>query len=185
MEKRLTKKEVIMKRRVMRRKAQVKKVISLLMAASIGALSTVAYITQAETTTKNYVPAERIVNADYKTLESYTAKVDRVYEIRKSTVENANSYIVKYADIFFYGEVVEIGSMGNETVVAFKCLESKRSNPIVVAFSGTVDLIPGDRVKVHGAYLNEVGDKAKLIEDVTIENPEDTIYISGDAIVAL
>lgn len=184
MEARLTKREIVMKRRVMRRKEQVKKIISLIMAASIGAMSTFAYITHAETT-KNYVPGERIVNADYQTVESYTSKVDRVFEIRKSTVENANSYIVKFADVFFYGEVLEIGTMGEETVVTFKCLESKRSNPIVVVFDGTVDLLQGDRVKIHGAYLNEVGDKAKIMEGVTIENPEDTIYISGDAIVSL
>lgn len=185
MEKRLTNKEIIRKRRALRRKAQIRKIASLAIAASLGIVATVTYIANANTV-DNYVPAnQRVENADYVTLSNYTPKVDITYELRTGSVKSASSYVVSYADVYFYGKVLEIGTKGEDTIVSFQCLDAKRSNPIIVTFSGTVDLLPGDKVKVYGAYLNDVGEKANSIENVTIENPEDTIYINGSALVAI
>ena len=187
MERKLTSKEIMRKRKALRRKAQIRKIASLALAASLGIVGTFAYLVKADSG-KNYVPevkVERIADAKYKTLESYTPNSNRNYEIRKSSVRVASSYIVTYADVFFYGKVLEIGTKGDDTLVSFQCLDDKRSNPIIVTFSGTVDLLPGDRVKIYGSYLNDVGDRVDSFEGITVENPEDTIYINGHAIVAL
>lgn len=183
----LTTKEIIKKRRILRRKKNIRKIASYALAMSIGMVGTFAYMTNADSN-KNYAPdvkMERVVNADYKTMDSYKPNSNRTYEIIKASVNNASSYIVTYADVFFYGKVLEIGTNGDDTIVAFQCLDDKRSNPIVVSFNGTVDLLPGDRVKVYGSYLNEVGDKVDKMEGVTITNPDDTIYINGKGIVSI
>lgn len=182
MKTKLTNKEIMRKRKNARRR----KSISILLITIISIVGAFTYLASAESS-NNYVPQEeRNINATYKTMDEYTPKTNRNYEIRKASVRSASSYIVTYADVFFYGKVLEIGKNGDNTIVSFQCLDDKKSNPIIVTFSGTVDLIVGDKVKVYGSYINSVGTKVENFEGITtVKNPEDTIYISGNALVKL
>lgn len=186
MKTKLSNKEIMRKRKNLRRKAQIRKTVSVLIVTLISIVGLFTYLASAESS-NNYVPQEeRNTNATYKTLDDYTPKTNRNHEIRKASVRATSSYIVTYADTFFYGKVLEIGNNGDNTIVSFQCLDDKKSNPIIVSFSGTVDLIVGDEVKVYGSYLNSVGDKAESFEGITtVKNPEDTIYMSGNALVKL